>query len=98
MNREDKALYDQFAAKHGTVEFKGKHYALIDKAELTNRLFMGWWGDAYEGDEYVSEFSAPAMGQDGCEYCVLWQFDVVKGQEPDDDTLPWQIVHNVVAI
>ena len=90
MNREDKALYDQFAAKHGTVQFEGKHYALIDKAELTNMIFPDWWGDAREGEEYLSEWHASAMGQDGYDYVVTWRFETVKGEEPEDDSdWPW---------
>ena len=90
-------LYKQFAAQNGTVEFAGKTYALIDQAELTNRLFCGGWHDANDGQEYIAEYSAAAMGEDGYEYVVTWRFDVIKGCEPDSSDFNWNNVYNVIA-
>ena len=90
-------IYNKAASDNGEVVYQGKTFALLAQAELTNRIFPGWWGDARDGEEYISEWSASAIGEDGEEYVVVWQFDVVKGQEPEDDVkLPWNEIHEVI--
>lgn len=80
-----------------TVSYQGKNYKLIGDISATNRVFSGWWGDAKNGEEYIAEYSAPAVGDDGEEYVIRWQFDVIKGDEPEDDTLDWENVYQVIA-
>lgn len=94
------SIYTNAASQYGEISFKGKSYALLETASLTNRLFDGGWTpELQEGDEYISEWSAPAIGQDGEEYVVTWKFDAVKGQEPEDDSnWPWGKVHSVEAV
>lgn len=97
MSTQDKKIYADAAAEFGEITFQGQQYALVFQAQLTNRVFDGWWGDARGGEEYVSEWSAPAIGTDGNEYVVRWQFDAVKGQEPEDDgDWPWDEIHEVI--
>lgn len=84
-------------SNYGTVNFQGVEYALITEASLTNRVFPGWWGDAKDGEEYASEFSAKAVDAEGNEYIATWQFDQTKGAEIDDDCLDWDSVHTVVT-
>lgn len=88
MNIEE--LYEQFAAQNGAVEFAGKTFSLINRAELTATYCI-------DGHEYISEYSAAAMGDDGHEYVVIWRFDVIKGQEPDSSDLNWNSVYKVIA-
>lgn len=79
-----------YANKNGTVDFEGRAYALKWQAELTNRVFTGWWGDAAAGEKYIVEFDAPAIDEDGNEYLVVWHFNDVKGEETDDcGSYPW---------
>lgn len=86
--------YQRAADEYGEITHSGKAYALLDQVELTNRAFNGWWGDAAEGEEYISEWSTPAIDQDGEEYVVRWQFTAIKGQEPEDDgDWPWDDEH-----
>lgn len=68
----------------GVVYFAGKEYILLRDATLSNRVFSGWFGDAADGEEYISEWTAPAVDRDGNEYTVSWHFNVVKGEEPED--------------
>lgn len=93
---EDARIYAEAAAKNGEVEFQGKSYALLGEAELTDRVFPGWFGDAAAGETYTTEYSAPAIGEDGEEYVVRWRFEVVKDEEPDADTLDWTRPHEVI--
>lgn len=73
-----------------TITFEGKTYTLQGDADYTNRVFTGWWGDASEGESYTTEFDAPAIDADGNRYEVVWQFQVVKGEEPEDlSNLDW---------
>lgn len=81
MNANDQRIYTENANRHGEVSYQGKTFALLAQAEPTNRVFPGWWGDAREGEEYIQEWSAPAIGQDGEEYVTIWQCDAVKGQD-----------------
>lgn len=89
--------YNQFSAQNGEAEFEGKIFALTSQPELSNRIFSGWWGDVSEGEEYTAEWSAPAMGEDGYEYVVRWQFSEMKGAEREADSLDWDDVNEVVA-
>ena len=93
----DATTFASFVEKFGSVEFSGKKYALMAQAEFTNRLFAGGFQDAETGEEYTTEYSAPAMGEDGYEYFVRWQFDVIKGEEPSDEDHDWDDVCDVIA-
>lgn len=78
------------AKNYGTVTFEGKTYTLTNDAYLSNRVFPGGWNDATDGEEYTSEWEAPAMDNDGNEFLVVWQFSATKGEEPEDDSdWPW---------
>ena len=94
---QDQKIYADAAAQYGEISHQGQRYALTFQAQLTNRVFDGWFGGVSEGEEYISEWSAPAIGQDGEEYVVRWQFDAIKGEEPKDDgDWPWDEVHEVI--
>lgn len=89
--------YTDLARRFGTVdvEVKGLEltFWLTSQAELSNRVFDGWWGDAEEGEPYTAEWSCPAIDMDGNEYEIVWQFDEVKGQEREPDAYPWDVDH-----
>lgn len=92
-------IYNKYASENGEIIYQGKCYALMANAEPTNREFAGGWQPYLkDGDEYISEWSAPAIGEDGEEYVVVWQFDAVKGQEPEIDAWPWYKVYDVRAV
>lgn len=55
----------------------------------TNRVFPGWFGDAGDGEQYLSEWACDVESDDGDRYKITWQFPVVKGEEPAVDELPW---------
>lgn len=86
---------------YGTVNsYKGKTYRLTEYATLSNRVFPGWFGDAEDGKTYTAEYQAMAVDKSGNECIVYWQFDTVKGEEPEDESnYPWDDSHvtNVVA-
>jgi hypothetical protein len=73
----------------GKVTLDGKTYSMTAQAELTNRVFTGWFGEAAGGETYWSEWSAPAVDTDENEYEVYWQFEQIKGDEQEPDTLNW---------
>lgn len=89
------ATYQAAAAQYGTVIYDGQEYALLEPAQLSNRVFPGWWGDAIEEEpEYTSEWQAQAIDGEGNRHYVVWQFDAVKYQEPEDDSnWPWDDEH-----
>jgi hypothetical protein len=77
------------ASLYGEFQYDGKEYFPIEFAELTHRVFPGWWGDAQEGEAYTREYSALAresgalaVDTDRKIYRVYWQFVVIKGEEP----------------
>lgn len=79
---------------YGKVFWMGNVYHVYDRAELTNRVFHGWFGDAEEGESYTTEYVAHAYDSRGTEYRVYWQFDVVRGEEPEDEgDYPWDDEH-----
>lgn len=58
-----------------------------------------WRHDTVEdGEEYVVGYEARGTGDDGEEYAVEWRFWVVKGEEPEEDSLPWHLAENIHAI
>lgn len=72
------------------VTYKGKTYQLTADATLTNREFLGSWFDTQEGDPYTTEYSAPAIDDQGNKYEVYWHFDDIRDQEPEDaGSYPW---------
>lgn len=76
---------------YGTVTHNGRTITLTEQATLTNRVFTGWWGEAQEGKSYTVEYSARGKDTEGNEYRVYWQFDAVKGDEPEDESnYPWK--------
>lgn len=84
-----------------TISYQGKEYILECEAFLSNRVFPGWWGDVGEGEAYIAEYDAYATstGGDGARYVVSWQFDAVKGDEPEDESdYPWEDDENIVSV
>lgn len=71
-------------------EINGKTITTDDECFLTNRVFPGWWGDAKEGESYISEWACNATDESGEPCRVIYQFPAVKGEEPDDDGWPWE--------
>lgn len=77
-------------SEYGTINFNGRTYELTNQAELTNRVFPGWWGDVEDGEDYVSEWSASGVDAEGEPVTVVWQFPAVRGEEPEDGgAWPW---------
>jgi hypothetical protein len=74
------------ATDFGTATYNGKIYTLVNEATLSNRVFTGWWGDAEEGEPYTAEYNADAVDADGNQYMIYWQFDEIKGNEPEDES------------
>lgn len=76
-----------------TEQYTGRQTQIESRDEcfLTDRDFPGWFGDAKDGDEYIAEYADYATDADGNEYRLVWQFVLVRGEEPDDDSsLPWE--------
>lgn len=88
----------QLAKQFGTVTFEGKTYTLTAQADYTNRVFPAWYGDASEGESYTTEFDCEALDDAGNLYRVVWQFEVVKGEEPEPDNHNWDDVAFVELI
>lgn len=91
------ASYRELARKYGTVEIKylglELTFWLTDRAELSNSVFDGWFGDAQEGESYIAEYCSPAIDMHGDHYKICWQFEAVKGEEPEPDTYPFDNDH-----
>lgn len=75
---------------YGSVTYEGVSYRLQEQAEQTCRVFPGWWGDAKAGERYLSEWFAPALSPDGEKVTVYWQFEQIRGNEQEPDSLDWE--------
>lgn len=73
------------AAGATVIEFGGKKYAVTREAEYSNRVFPGSFNDADDDGNHIAEYRAPAIGTDGCDYWVVWQFDENKNDELSTD-------------
>jgi len=62
-----------------------RRFVVLTLGSTINRVFPGWWGDASEGEEYITEFDCPAIDAEGNKYRVIWRFDAIKGSEPEDN-------------
>lgn len=71
------------------IELNGKTYMGDGEAAETNRVFPGWAGDAPEGESYVSEWAESAIDDGGHLVSIIYQFDLIKGGEPDPDRMDW---------
>lgn len=93
------ALFEKASDKNGKVEFEGREYALLCEPSLTNNVFPGWFGDAKNGEAYVMQWGAGAVDADGIKHSMIWEFDAVRGEEPDDDSnWPWDAVYGVERV
>lgn len=66
----------------------------LAQAELTNRVFSGWWGDAKDGEEYIEEWEEHYETENGQNFTAIYHFTNVRGKEgtaPDD--MPWSEDH-----
>lgn len=81
------------------VEHDGRGYYVDDtsQAELTNRVFPGWFGDALEGEHYTAEYALDGWDTDGHPVTIYYHFDLVKGDywPESEDQLPWDDAHIV---
>lgn len=78
----------------GSYQFEGKTYYATRQMEFTGREFLGCFEEAEEGEEYVSEYSAPeysAPGYDenGNPVEIFMMFTEIKGEEVDPENLNW---------
>lgn len=71
---------------NGHANFEGHHYIFDTQAVLTNGVFAGWFGDAEDGEEYTTQYAATGYRDDGAEYRIFFEFSVVKGEEPEDES------------
>jgi hypothetical protein len=92
--------YNDEATENGTVEYFGKQYALQSNPELTNGQFTGrgTGANVSYGEQYMSEWSCPAIGTDGMPYRVIWCWPEVKGKETNDmGSYDWSSVDEILT-
>lgn len=73
----------------GSYQFEGRTYYATRQMEFTNRGFLGCFGEAEEGEEYVSEYSAPGYDENGNPVEIFMMFTEIKGEEADPENLDW---------
>lgn len=73
----------------GSYQFEGKTYYATRQMEFTNRGFLGCFEEAEEGEEYVSEYSAPGYGENGNPVEIFMMSTEIKGEEADPENLNW---------
>lgn len=78
-----------------TYTHNGRTFTLTADADFSSRVFPGGWHDAEDGEEYVSEWDAPAVDAEGEKYIVRFHFYASKGGELEPDYFPWDDEHIV---
>ncbi len=74
--------------------YNGMKLFVDDNASPSCRVFTGWWGDAEDGEAYTDEWSVDATSEDGSNWKIYWQFEQIRGQEPEEaDALPFDDEH-----
>lgn len=73
----------------GSYQFEGKTYYATRQTEFTDREFPGCFEEAEEGEEYVSEYSAPGYDENGNPVEIFMMFTEIKGEEADPENLNW---------
>ena len=73
------------------VTFEGKTYRVNGSlAYQTNRVFFGWHNDVEQGETYIDEWAEDGEDMSGIPVRVTWQWEMVKGEEPEDGgDYPW---------
>lgn len=72
---------------YGTIQYEGKIITLDTDATLTSRLMPYLpYHDAEEGDTYHFEMRALGHDENDNDCTVYWEFEAVKGSEPELDT------------
>ncbi len=78
------------------VPYKSKNYYMHEHADYTNRAFDG--NAACEGNEYIDEFSAAGIDDEGNKAVVTWQFTRTRDEEIEDENLPWDHEENISSV
>ena len=78
-------IVEEKMSTYGTVNYQGQQYRLTEDASLSNRLFNGGWQDAVDGAQYIAEYCASGVSLEGAPVTIYWQFEAVKGMEPEDE-------------
>lgn len=73
----------------GSYQFEGRTCYATRQMEFTNREFPGCFEEAEEGEEYVSEYSAPGYDENGNPVEIFMMFTEIKGEEVDPENLNW---------
>lgn len=63
------------------VIFEDRAYWPKQAPMLTGRAFPGWWGEARDGELYISEWSAAAIDAKGAEVILVWRWTERRGEE-----------------
>jgi hypothetical protein len=58
----------------------------------TNALITGGFQDAKNGEQFWDQWQADGT-HDGSNYRLIFEFRVTKGDQPEDDELPWDEDH-----
>lgn len=83
------------------ISFGTKTYHLYEDAEITGRVFHNNFNhaDVSDGEEFMFEMAAHAIGEDGNEYNVYWVFVDIKGEnEKELDAFDYDNVNRVEEV
>lgn len=82
---------------YGTTQREGKTIILDSDADFTSRLMPHLpYHEAEEGDTYFFEMSANGHDEQGNNCTVYWEFEAVKGEEPELDTYDYSVATRIV--
>lgn len=82
----------------GTVQCNGETIRLAEEASPSARAFARCFNDAADGESYIAEWQARGTRPNGERVMVYWQFEQVKGQEQEPDTLDWDAPDRIVEL
>jgi len=94
--KENEDYYIEYQIEKGRL--KRLTLTVEEETQLTNELFFGSAHDTFDGDEYTQEWVAEAHDENGELFKVYWNFDVLKGSEPDKSQLKFEDESKIVKI
>lgn len=98
MANHTKQDFEKLGNENGFAKYHGRIFALTEKPHLSAPEFPDWQADVKDGEEYVFEWCADAIDENGDDHCIFWKFKGFKGRTIHAKNLDWSDVHDALQV
>jgi hypothetical protein len=80
------------------IIYNRKLYTITGIPRVQADEFPACWNNANDNESCIVRFVANATDYKGYKHAIYYEFDVIKGQEPEYDEFPWNSADAVKRI